>query len=433
MASTLVNAFVINGVWDRLPPKIKRIVTEIPPQYDNRIIEENGIDNPTGLLEGVMGLRNQPVQKTISKNPWTDALFQNIRKAASATGKALKDRIKEAKSERGNDSQKGSEQVRNFLTGRAKQILIGSLVVVLIVLTAIYLPQIKQLTTSVPEAPIQKVEVAPIVNLTPIDAKSVSFIGPTLIMMIIALVSLGSLGILDGKERLQTSDITVGIVGFCLNYIAVWKPFVAFWTTLFPVFNEQTMAATFGFLITGIVVTKALTGGRDTTNLGVYFGMLAITGAISQQLGAFQVAFNVQSQPVYLLQDLPIAIMAKQMSEVLYSLLVYFLLFLAVASYLLDIFFPKEKKIRWGGIVTTVATVGFFYIAGTKFEVQYALLLGITAGVVLAVLTRKTVNKVSLGENPLAQIVQRVFDYTAWDGVSLGVALMVLLHLMNFA
>lgn len=277
-----------------------------------------------------------------------------------------------------------------------------------------------------PEAP-------PVVNLQPIDYKSVAFVGVTLFFMFIAGTALIPLGILDAKERLQVSDISVALAGLLANYVAIWKPFVAFWTTLVPIFNEQSTAVTFGILITGIVVTKAVTGGRDTTNLGVYFGELAIIGAISGNMGAFQAAFNIPYQPVYMLQGLPSAIMAKQASVVQYSLLVYSVLFLAIGAYLLDIVYPREKKPRYGAFFSFAAVVGTYYLALLAFNAQYALFFGISAGVLAAVIARKTGNVESAGENKLTKIVQRVFEYTPWDGACLGIVVLVLLRLAGLA
>ena len=325
------------------------------------------------------------------------------------------------------------ERIKGFFSGKGKWILIAIGIVIVLIGGYLILSKLDQGVIPARPSNPTVVETPPSFTFHPVDSKSVSFIGSTLILMFIALFALFPLGILDGKERLQVSDVTVAIAGFFLNYIVVWKPFVAFWTTLIPIFNEQSTAILFGIVITAVVVTKAITGGRDTTNLGVYFGCLAIAGAIWQHMGAFQAAFGVPSQPVYLLQDLPPAILSQQFSEVRYSLLVYSVLFLAVASYLIDIVYPKGKKVRWEGVAASAILVGVFYLARIKFEVEYALVLGIAAGVILAVITRKTGGKLVLGENALAQVVQRVFDYTAWDGVGLGVVLVVFLRLMSLA
>ena len=338
-------------------------------------------------------------------------------------------KTKTAQSNPGNGNGKpGKGSAKDVVGKYGKWIGLG--LVVLILLGGLYFLTLNYGVSMPQVASAPSFEEAPEVRLSAIDVKNVEFIGSKLILMIIALMALIPLGVLDGRERLQVSDVIVAIVGVNLNYVLLWKPIIAFSLELLPMYNEQSISILFGVLITSIVITKAVTGGRDTTNLGVYFGMLAIAGGITGHMGAFQAAFNTPSQPVYLLEQIPSAIVALRYEEVRYSVLVYGVLFLGIASYLLDILYPREKDVRWEAIGTAAVTVGAYFLALQKFEAPYALILAIAAGVILAVVTRKTGGKLQIGENPLAKVVQRVFDYTAWDGVSLGVLVIVVLQLI---
>lgn len=268
-----------------------------------------------------------------------------------------------------------------------------------------------------------------------VDLKSVDWYGQTQILLILATLAIPFLGYLDGKERLQIGDAIFAVVGAVANYLVMWAPVMAFITTLLSM-DERSVAILMSFVIVVVVTVKALTGGRDTSSLGVYFGLLALGSAIFGNMGAMQVAFNVPSQPLYALQELPVAILAKQGELIKFSLLVYAMLGVAITNYVIDIIVPRDGDFRWEAIISAVVVVLAFYLALIKLQPALALLVAIAAAVLIAMILRRTGERRATratGENPLTQVVQRVFEYTAWDGVAMGTILVVLLRLAGIA
>lgn len=275
----------------------------------------------------------------------------------------------------------------------------------------------------------QPPKTVPTFQPTSVDYKSVSVVGTTLLLLIEGLILVPILGILDGKERFQVSDVVFAIVSFLVNYIVIWAPILAFLTAFSAIGNPKTAM----FFVTGVTLTavliKALTGGRDTTNLGVFFAILGFAGAIWGSMGAIQVALSVPSQPVYLLQDLPSAFTTKQVALVQYSILVYTMFFLSMVCYLIDIFLPKDKEIRWESLMTAAVVVLGYFLANIKMAPTYSLLVATAVAVLLATVVRRAGKGITTGENPLSRAVSRAFEYTAWDGVAFGIVFTILLRL----
>lgn len=268
---------------------------------------------------------------------------------------------------------------------------------------------------------------------TTVDYKSISVVGTTLIMLVLGAFLISALGILDGKERFQVSDVVVALTGYFLNYFVIWAPMLAFLTAFKPIGNPGTAMFYVVSLIIVVVIFKAINGGIDFTNLGVFLACLALTGAITGTMGAIQQALSVPSQPVYLLQDLPGAIATKQGALIQYSMLVYTMFFLAMACYLLDIFYPRDGEIRWEAIVMTFLVVIGFYVSIFFMPRTAALVVATAFTSLVATFIRRAGKGVTTGENVLSKVVARVFEYTAWDGVALGILIVILLRLSGFA
>lgn len=268
---------------------------------------------------------------------------------------------------------------------------------------------------------------------TTVDYKSIAVVGVALKLIILALILVPVLGYLDARERFETSDVVFAIGGFVGNYLLTWKPIVAFLTTFEPIGTERTALFFVTAITFALVSMKAATGKRDTTNLGLYFAGLALAGAAIGRLGAIQVAFNVPTQPVYLLQDLPSAILTKKIELIQFSLLVYSMFGLSILFYLVDIFFPVDKETRWEAVVIAVIVIAGFYIAQIWVATTVALALAVAISLVIATLARRTGRGMTSGESPLSRAVTRAFEYTAWDGVAIGVVISVLLFLSGLA
>ncbi|MBU1327342.1 hypothetical protein KKB64_02300 [Patescibacteria group bacterium] len=264
-----------------------------------------------------------------------------------------------------------------------------------------------------------------------VDLKSADWYGPTQILLVLAALSIPLLGYLDGKERLQIGDAVFAIVGATANYLVMWAPIMAFNITLFGM-DQRGVAILVSFVIIAVVTVKALTGNRDTSSLGVYFGLLALGAAIFGNMGAMQVAFNVPSQPLYAIQDLSAAILAKQGELIKFTLLIYTILVVAIVNYIIDIVAPVDGDLRWEAIISAVIVVVAFYLASIKLQPALSLIVAVAASILTAMILRRTGERLATratGENPLSQVVQRVFEYTAWDGVALGTILVVILRL----
>lgn len=266
-----------------------------------------------------------------------------------------------------------------------------------------------------------------------VDYKSIAVVGIALKLIILALIMVPVLGYLDARERFETSDVGFALGGFLGNYVLTWKPIVAFLITFAPIGNERTALFWVTSITLALVAMKAATGKRDTTNLGLYFACMALAGAAIGSLGAMQVALNVPTQPVYLLQDLPGAIMTKKIEMIQYSLLVYSMFALSISFYLMDIFFPVDKETRWEAVVIAVIVVGGFYISQIWLGITVSLALSVAISLVIATLARRTGKGMTSGESPLSRAVTRAFEYTAWDGVAIGVVISVLLFLSGLA
>lgn len=286
------------------------------------------------------------------------------------------------------------------------------------------------------QQPAQQNEVENIPTFQPettVDYKSISVVGVALKLIILGLVIVPILGYLDARERFETSDVGFAFGGFLANYLFTWKPIVAFLMSLGPIGTERTALFWVTSIILALVAMKAATGKRDTTNLGLYFACMALSGAALGTLGAFQIALDVPTQPVYLLQDLPNAILTKQLAMIQFSLLVYSMFGLAILFYLIDIFFPVDKETRWEAVVIAVIVVAGFYISQIWLGTTVSLALSVAMALVIATLARRTGKGLTTGESPLSRAVTRAFEYTAWDGVAIGVVISILLFLSGLA
>ena len=324
------------------------------------------------------------------------------------------------------------EKFENVLASKWFKIGGGIVLAAIILIVALNFlgPSGPEMTTPVATQPA---EIPTFEPQSTVDYKSVPVVGTTLIMLLFGLMLVSVLGVLDGKERFQISDVIFALTGFFLNYFVSWTPMLAFLTAFEPLANPRTALFFVAGVTLAVVTVKALTGGRDTTNLGVFFACLGFAGAIFGTMGAFQIALDVPTQPVYLLQDLPAAILTKQASLIQYSLLVYSMFFLSIGCYLIDIFLPKDKETRWEALITASIVVGGFYLAQIWMGLTASMLVAVAAAVVLATIVRRSGKGITTGENPLSRAVSRAFEYTAWDGIAIGVVITILLRLSGFA
>jgi hypothetical protein len=254
-----------------------------------------------------------------------------------------------------------------------------------------------------------------------VDYKSVPFVGSILILILEGLLLIPLFGILDGTERLQMGDTITSLVGVLVNYFVTWAPMIAFLTAFKALSNPVTAMFVVTILTLAIVLMRAMTGGRDTTNIGVFFGFLALAGATSGSMGAMQIAFDVPSQPVYLLQDLPSAILSKQTPLIQYSMLVYSMFAISIVAYAIDIFFPDDKDTRWEALIVATIVIAGFYLVSIKLESYYSLLISVAFASLIATLARRRGKGLTTGENPLSNAISRVFEFSACYGVSIGI------------
>lgn len=399
---------------DSIPDETLKALAQLPSRLDSRIIEmaEEDIKNgrPVDLGAIIEKVRAESPQRTEQKS----VPDKGTRKQPAQKEKvSLRDRIS------------------SVFSNKWAKIGCGTLVgVVILILIFMALSNFGPSGFSPNTPAVEATQTPP--TFSPevtVDLKSVPFIGITQFMLILGLILVPILGTLDGRERFEVSDIVYAIVGFLVNYFVVWGPMLAFLTAFEWMSNPRTATAVVSLVMFVAILVKSLTGRRDTTNLGVYFACLAFGGAVFSNMGAMQIAFDVPTQPLYLLQDLPDAILAKLGPQIQYSMLVYSMFFLSIGCYLIDIFFPNDGETRWEAVITAVVVVGGFYLAGIWMGPAAALLVAVAAAVVLATIARRSGTGVTTGESALSKAVSRAFEYTAWDGVAVGVVITILLHL----
>lgn len=277
-------------------------------------------------------------------------------------------------------------------------------------------------------------------TLTKVDPKSVGGFGTTQRLFLLALIGVIFFGYLDRKEHLQLEDAIAALVCFGLNYLLTWAPVVSFFVTLVGENQRAVMLIVSGVLIT-YVMSRVTGGGRDTTALGMYLGSIVLFGIIVRTLGALQIVFKLQEQPLYLLPGVISALQSMQYEAVKFSVIVYMLLFGAIGSYALDIVYPKTRKVRWEAVTPFITLVVLYYlfkygliaIGLPLYEVELALVIATAVAIGVAVALRKSDEGNVAGENQLSKVVKRVFDFIGWDGITLGLLTVTLLRLCGYA
>ena len=434
------------SAWDNMSDDLKKAIGGVPPAHEQKVFDQIKAEVAAGRGNvDLMGIIDSVSSTTVPSQAQPEIPETKPETEAKPASPPANTPAKESYIDRAKNA------IKNFRQNKwVKRITIGGgVILAILVLMFIFWflggdspesanperiqsqqqnqPQVQQQQQTQEESvPTFQPEIT-------VDYKSIAFVGVALKLIILALILVPVLGYLDARERFETSDVGFAIGGFLANYVLTWKPVVAFLITFAPIGNERTALFWVTSLTLALVAMKAATGKRDTTNLGLYFACLALAGAAVGTLGAIQVALNVPTQPVYLLQDLPSAILTKKIELIQFSLLVYSMFGLSIIFYLIDIFFPVDKDTRWEAVVIAVIVIAGFYISQIWLGTTVSLALSVAISLVVASLARRTGKGLTTGESPLSRAVTRAFEYTAWDGVAIGVVISVLLFLSGLA
>lgn len=237
-------------------------------------------------------------------------------------------------------------------------------------------------------------------------------------------------GWLNAKERQQIGDFVTAFVSLLSVFLLfAWQPIQVFVLNLFgfPPSDLNQKIVSFGVFtatVTGVTVVS-LVGGRDFTAWGVFFGGLALGGAITGKLGVFGHLFQTGSKlvPADLWWNM---LRLKDYEAARFTTIIIILFIASLAGYCIDLIKPDRKqKPAWGAVLVAAISPLLYVIVRNKLPQIPPWFISITLiGIVaiLATFSRQIgFGASNLSGNPNRGGIGQYITRPSWDVVGLFV------------